>query len=177
MPAVSNEAISEQDDEPVPVSSGRPVKRIKTNIDCTETCEIAGGDTLNLKNVYDEKEGVQEINLFKPIYIVGEWEDEREERRVTVAILMPSGSFETPRDHGLNVTDDGLCLELTVVWPRCMTDLFFLHKSEIDTDSKKFEQHPRVLSFRPFLRRLRSKADKKLLLAPQSLFRFNLNQI
>ncbi len=163
MTDVSNEIVSEQDDDPTPLSSGRPAKRVKTSNICNEIGELSGGvDTLNLKNVYEEKEGVQEINLFKPIYIIGEWEDEREERRVTVAILMPSGSFETPRDHDLKVTDDGLCLELTVVWPRCMTDLFFLHKSEIDTDSKKYMQHPRVLSFRPFLRRLRSKADQKI---------------
>ncbi len=75
---------------------------------------------------------------------------------------MPSGSFETLRDHDLRVSDDGLSLELSVTWPRSMTDLKFLHKSEIDFDPKKFKHHPRVLSFRPYLRKLRTKADHKI---------------
>lgn len=110
----------------------------------------------------DEKTNTKDSNSFKPIYIIGEREDQREEQRVTVAILMPSGSLEEARDHILNVSDDGRSLELTVTWPRSMTDLFFLHKSEVDSDPKKYEQHPRVLSFRPYLRRLRTKADHKI---------------
>lgn len=110
----------------------------------------------------DDKSLSMETNTFKPIYIVGELEDQREEQRVTVAILMPSGSFENHRDHDLKVSDDGMSLELCVTWPRSMTDLSFLHKSEIDLDPKTFEYHPRVLSYRPYLRKLRSKADHKV---------------
>ena len=97
---------------------------------------------LNLKNVYEEKEGMQETNLFEPIYIFDGWEDKREERRITVAILLQRGSFETLQNNVFNVKDDGLCLELTVVWPRRMIDLLFLHQSEIDTDSKKIRTAP-----------------------------------
>ena len=103
-----------------------------------------------------------DLYSFKPIYIIGEWENEREERCVTVAILMPSGSFETPRDHDLRVSDDGNNLEVIVMWPRCMTNFLYLHKFKIDVDQKAYEHHPRVLSFRPYLRKLRSKADHKI---------------
>ncbi len=34
--------------------------------------------------------------------------------------------------------------------------------SKVDFDSKKFELHARVLSFRPFLQKLRTKADHKI---------------
>ena len=69
---------------------------------------------------------------------------------------MLSGTLESPRYDDLKVSDDGMRLEHTVTWPRAMTDLNYLHKSEIDFESKKFEQHPRILSFRPFLRKLGS---------------------
>ena len=90
---------------------------------------------------------IKEIKNFKPIYLIGEWEDRREEQRVTVAVLMPSGSFENLRDHDLKVSDDGMSLQLTVTWTRSMTDLNFLHKSEIDSDPKIFEHHPGVFGF------------------------------
>ena len=110
----------------------------------------------------DENDMQGDLHSFKPLYIIGEWEDEREERRVTVPILMLSGSFETPRDHDLRVSDGGNNLEVTVMWPRCMTDFLYLYKFEIDVDQKAYEHHPRVLSFRPYLRKLRSKADHKI---------------
>ena len=121
-----------------------------------------GSKVTHHRALYDEKDCQIDLTTSKPIYIVGEWEDEREERRITVAILMPSGSFETPWDHDFKVSDDGMSLDLTVVWTRSMTDMFFLHKSEIDQDRKTYEHHPRVLSFRPYLPRLRSKADQKI---------------
>ena len=75
---------------------------------------------------------------------------------------MPSGSFESLRDYDLKVSDDNMSLELTVTWLRVITDLNYLHKCEMDFDPMKFEQYIRVLSFRPFLRELRSKADQKI---------------
>ena len=41
-----------------------------------------------------------------------------------------------------------------------MTDPYYLHKAEMDSDSKIYEHHPRVLFFRPTLRRIQSKADQ-----------------
>lgn len=61
-----------------------------------------------------------------------------------------------------NVSDDGRSLMVTVVWKRYMTDLHYLDEAEMYQDSKMYEDHPRVLSFRLFLRRLRSKADHKI---------------
>ena len=50
-------------------------------------------------------------------------------------------------------------MQLFVTSPRSMTDLSFLHKSEIDLDHKTFEHHSRVLYFQPCLRKLRTSAD------------------
>ncbi len=46
-------------------------------------------------NLSDKNFKQAETNNFKPVYIIGEWEDHREEQRVTVTILMPNGSFES----------------------------------------------------------------------------------
>ena len=139
------------------------MKRARIDCNATDGCDKSRpNEASNEPDVCDENLMQNEQNNFKPIYIIGEWEDQREEQRVTVAILKPSGSFETTRDHDLRVSDDGLSLELSVTWPQSMTDLNFLHRSKIDFDSKQFEQHLRVLSFRPYLRKLRTKADDKI---------------
>ena len=117
------------------------------------------GDVNTKSAICDENSVIKEIINFKPIYLIGEWKDRREDQRVTVAVLMPSRSFENPRDHDLKVSDDGMNLQLTVTWPRSMTDLNFLYKLEIDSDPKIFEHHPRVLPFRPYLRKLCTKVD------------------
>ena len=154
---------NEEQDDLTLFISGRGVKRARIVCNSDEPADpTTGSKVSHHQALYDEKDCQIDLTTFKPIYIIGEWEDEREERRVTVAILMPSGSFETPRDHDFKVSDDGMSLDLTVVWPRSMTDMFFLHKSEIDQDCKTYEHHPRLLSFRPYLRRLRSKADQKI---------------
>ena len=133
----------------------------RARIDGVFTDELAI-EALNEANV-ESTNPADEPRQFQPIYIVGEWEDDREEQRVTIAILMPSGSFERSKDHDIKVTDDGMALEITYVWPQCMTDLLFLHKAELEGDEKKsFQHHPRLLGFRPFLRKLRSKSDHKI---------------
>ena len=102
--------------------------------------------------------------VFKPIYILGSWENEDEEMRVSVAILMPSGTMEKAGDHDLKVIDNGFSLEVSVAWPRAMTDISYLHKTWIDSDgSGSLKTHPRVLSFRPFLRRLRRNGSEKIM--------------
>ena len=102
-----------------------------------------------------------ELRTFQPIFLICVWKDEREEQRVTVAIHNPSGSFELPREHNLQLIRDGTALELTCIWPKCMTDPLYLHKAEIEKDSA-FNQHPRVLPFRPFLRKLCARSDHSI---------------
>ena len=162
--AIGNEPESEEDMEPNPLVSGRSVKRPRLCTIATNT-----GDALNERDnsrsagvSTDENDMQGDLHSFKPIYIIGEWEDEREEQRATVPILMPSGSFETPRDHDLRVSGNGNNLEVIVMWPRYMTDFLYLQKFEIDVDQKAYEHHPRELPFRPYLRKLRSNADHKI---------------
>ena len=90
------------------------------------------------------------------------WEDEREEQKVSVAIHLPSSLLERPQDWDFRVSEDGLALEITVQWPRCITDMLYLHKSWLSHDYKGYINHSRVLSFLPFLRRLRSKSNQKV---------------
>ncbi len=103
-----NEIISEQDDDPVPVSSGRDIERDRTINNANDICESnVIGDATQNHGKFDEKFGALDVNTFKPTYIIGEWEDERRERRVTIIILMPSGPFKTLRDQDLKVSEDG----------------------------------------------------------------------
>ena len=100
---------------------------------------------------------------FRPIYVVGVWEDEREEKRATVATHMPSGSFERGREYDLQSGPDRLTPELTYVWPKCMTDHSFLHKAEIDGyKTRTVKHHPRIISVWPFLRKFRSHSDHRI---------------
>ncbi len=73
---------------------------------------------------------------------------------------MLSGGFEPPRDLDLKESEDGRALELTIVWPCCMSDLFYLRKAEIYSDSKTYAHQPWVLSFRLYLRSILSKVDQ-----------------
>ncbi len=78
-----------------------------------------------------------------------------------MANLMLSGIIGTPCDHDLKVAEDGMSLKQSFVWPQCMTCLFNLIESEMESNLRKRVHRPRVLSPRSFLKRLRSKADQK----------------
>eukprot|EP00171_Calliarthron_tuberculosum_P003925 IDg3925t1 len=97
--------------------------------------------------------------VFKPLFCMGEYETKTEDMRISVAILMPSGICERKADHDVKVTDNGLALEVSVVWPPCMSDMLYLHKKWIDNDPA-FVDNVRLAGFRSFFRRLRtSSAD------------------
>lgn len=67
------------------------------------------------------------------------------------------------RDHDLCFIDNDAALDRAFEWSQCMTDLRYLHKTEIGNDKPDtFQQHPRMLSFRQFLRKLRTKSDQQL---------------
>ena len=114
--------------ELVRLTTGRGLKRARIDCNVMNECdELKSNELLNDANLSKDKFKQAETITFKPIYIICEWEDQREEQGVTVAILMPSGSFESPRYHDLKVSDDGTRLELTVTWPGAITDLNYLH--------------------------------------------------
>ena len=87
-----NEGISERGKDPPPVSSGRDIKRVRTINDSNDSRESnAIVEVPQNYGNFDEKWGVLDVNTFKHIYIVNEWRDERDQRRVASAILISSG--------------------------------------------------------------------------------------
>ena len=84
---------SDRDSELQTIITGRGIKGQRLCSTANNLIDIgADCDTLrNLLKMNNEKESNFDSNTFKPICIIYEWEDEREERRDTVAILMPSG--------------------------------------------------------------------------------------
>ncbi len=87
-----NEVISERGKDPPPVSSGRDIKRVRTINDSNDSRESnAIVEVPQNYGNFDEKRGVLDVNTFKHIYIVNEWRDERDQRRVASAILISSG--------------------------------------------------------------------------------------
>eukprot|EP00171_Calliarthron_tuberculosum_P005918 IDg5918t1 len=113
----------------------------------------------------ESSEGERELprNTFCPIYIMGEWESDEEDKRVSIAILMPTGLCNRSKDHDVRVVNDGRSLELTVVWPRAMTDMAYLHKFWLRKDAGFLHNHPRLISFRAFLRRLRTTSEQPII--------------
>ena len=117
--AIGNEPDGEEDTEMNRLMSARSVKRPRLRTITTNTGDVLN-ECVNSRSagiLTDGNEIHSDLYSFVPIHIIFEWEDEREERCVTVATLMPSGSFETPRDHELRVSDDRNNLGVTVVWP------------------------------------------------------------
>ena len=162
--AIRNEPESEEDTETNKVISGRIVKRLRLFTIATNICGVLSDcDSSRSTGVSSDESNVHcDLYSFKPIYSIDKWEDEREDRGVTVAILMPSGSCDTPRDKDLRVSDNGNNLKVTAVWLQCMTDFLYLHKFEVGVDQKAYENLPRELSIRAYSRKLRSKADYKI---------------
>lgn len=116
----------------------------------------------------DDDEGPDDPLVFKPPYILGDWENDGEDRRISIAILMPSGNLRTTGDHSVQVVRGGWALQVSVNWPRALTDLLYLHKAWLSDSFTKY--HPRLLSFRGFLRRLRTKSTDTI----TSVFRIKL---
>lgn len=162
--AIDSEPEIEEDTEPNPLMSGRSVKRRRLFTIATYTCDVHNDCDISRSTGVSAAENDIHSDLysFKFIYIIDEWEDEREDRGVKVAILMPSGSCETPCDHFLRVSDNGKYSEVTFMWHRCMANFLYLHKFKIEVDRKAYEHEPRVLSFRLYLRKLLSKVDHKI---------------
>lgn len=96
-----------------------PPKRSTLDLDLEtdRSIETRGDEENTQSNSNTEKEACS--CTFQPICITGEWEDLREEQRVSVAVCMPSDLFDPGRvrDNDLRVIDNGSALEITVVWP------------------------------------------------------------
>ena len=99
------------------------------------------------------KTGFDSPNQFKPIHIIGEWENERWKKRITVAILMPSGIGTVTNDQDVRVVQGGNQLEFSVKWPRSMTDPDYLHQIWTKNEDARIQLSgsTRASSFRPII--------------------------
>jgi len=101
-------------------------------------------------------------SYFKPLYIIGEWEEpETKTKRLTVALVLPSGVNRS--DFTLQVLEDGLSLQLTVQWPAPLVNLKLLHQKwlrpvEKDSDPLFTMFHPKVLALEDALKKKRLRA-------------------
>lgn len=54
--------------------------------------------------------------VFETIYVLNDWETNKEDKRITVAILISSDNFERAGYHDVSVFADSFELEVPVVW-------------------------------------------------------------
>lgn len=122
--------------------------------DAKPTESSCGNDNSNEDSAY----------FFKPPYTMGQWENDKWEKRISVAILMPSGTCNSTSDHDVRVVDDGKALEVSVKWPRSLTDPNFLHSiwTNDSSETTRIEGATRAASFRPFIRSLRNNSSQAI---------------
>lgn len=96
---------------------------------------------------------------FQPLHLISEWvEPGTTTRRLTVAILLPSGvaigQFST------RVSDDGNTLFLVIMWPDPLVNLKHLHRKWLTAKGPdKIElYHPKLVGFEHFLKSCRSRS-------------------
>eukprot|EP00171_Calliarthron_tuberculosum_P016567 IDg16567t1 len=111
-----------------------------------------------------------DANSFRLIYVMGFWESDEEDKRVSIAILMPSGLCARQKDYDVRVVADGRTLEVSFAWSREMTDTVYLHKYWLTKEPGFLPNHPRLIAFCAFLRRLRSNNQQEI----HSTFRLKL---
>lgn len=97
-------------------------------------------------------------NTFKPIHVIGVRENSSEGKWVSGAVLLPCSTCMRKKDHSVSVVSNGKYSEVSVVWPRAMCDLEYLHKHWLDNEPAFL----RLISFRMFLRKLRKKKDRPI---------------
>lgn len=95
-----------------------------------------------------------EPHVYKPVFTMVTWENDSEYRRKSIAIKMHSNLCKNNEDHDMRVIDDGMSLELAILWPSVLMDSVLLHSYRIYSDSDFLRNLPLVIAFR-FLRRLR----------------------
>lgn len=125
---------------------------------------FAGIDNCESSDVHDDNDGAAEEDnvidssyVFKPLFTMGVWEDiGSEDKRISIAILLPSGIGERKKDHDIRVSDDGLFLQISVVWPPALTDVEMLHRKWSADDQGLGQLALRTQAFKRFLKTLRT---------------------
>lgn len=122
----------------------------------------AVGDSDNDSNesLHDTADQDDELTtgFFKPLYTISIWkEPETMTRRVTLAIVLPSG-IECG-NFSLRVINGGGCLEVTVKWPTPLLDLSMMHKKWLTGVSSPYQvYHPEYIGFQESMKKLRCKS-------------------
>lgn len=142
---------------------------------CTETGSVAkdssdiGGksgiiDDVHSSGVSTDGTSGRKCQTFVPIFYIGQWETTKWEKKLRVAILLPTGTAKTTSDHSVRVSEDGNSLKLTFEWPLDMRAPDILHNSWLKSENPelRIEGAVRSAGFRPYLRALRTNEPNQL---------------
>lgn len=92
---------------------------------------------------------------FTPVHVISSWmESETLTERVTVSILLPSGVVKG--DFAINVVNGGTQLEISVVWPGCLSNPRTMHRKWLRNGQMK-SYHPVIEGFDTVLRQSRTR--------------------
>lgn len=58
------------------------------------------------EELLSSEDETDEPTAFKPPFIMGECENESEDKRLSVAVLMPSGTCQRKKDHSVSICGD-----------------------------------------------------------------------
>ena len=95
-----------------------------------------------------------------PIHTKSIWEDpDTCDKKSSIAVLLPSGV--EPGQFSARVVDEGMFLEVKVVWPSVLTDPSLLHKKWLSR-GQFARYHPRLIGFMSSLKNLRSKINSDI---------------
>lgn len=107
----------------------------------------------------EEGDGFPQVtSSFQPSFLFSDRvEPLRTARRLTVAILFPSGV--TTAQFSIRVSEDGNSILLTVTWPERLMDLEHLHRRSLKSESSdRIEMdHAKMIGFGHFLRSYRTR--------------------
>lgn len=102
---------------------------------------------------------------FSPVYSIGAWEDEKWEKKISVAILLPTGTVRNTSDHKVEIVDGGKAIKISLQWPKAMAEPKVLYRSWLpsDDEKKRVEGSVRARAFRPLLLSLRSNTTEPII--------------
>lgn len=137
--------------------ASEPCPRTSRKREVEEESEADSEDDLGTR-----EELVLAQSAFKPLYLISSWRETFTTRQcLSAAILLPSG-IDT---YKIRVVDDGMMLQLTVTWPKAMTDIRMLHHYwlVLQNSNTISEQHPKIGGFEECLRKRRPTMDDDVL--------------
>ena len=124
--------------------------------------DIAGSENLDSDGeISTTSDHGSTTNSFKPLYLISEWNEPRTtNRRISVAILLPSGI--SCGDFSISVHEGGHALNLRVCWPTALFDMGTLHKKWLLKRKNNIRieaYHPKIAGFESSLKLGRKQAS------------------